>query len=481
MLKTLKSILLACCALCLITSCDTDTYTLGGSLINNMDHLEVSTGTFNLSTRTVVSDPVLARNTISYLGTVKDPETGEYISADYMTQFHTLENYTFPDKELMRSLDENGEIIADSCDLRLYFDNYYGDSLTTMKLAVYEMDRPMRQDETYFSDFDPKTNGLVRDNSVMANCAYTLYDMNVSESTRKSADYTKNIRIALNKPYTDKQGKTYNNYGSYIINKYYEDPTYFKNSIRLTNHVLPGLYVESTGGMGAMAYIKLSQINMYFKYRTAEKDSAMVGLASFAGTQEVMQHTRYVNDSDCLNTLAENQECTYLKTPSGLFTEITFPVEEITRNHQNDTINSAKFQLQRLNNNVESDYSFAPASRVLLIPADSLESFFINKEMANYKTSYLASYDSSKSTYTFNNVGSLIKAMQLAKANGETSENWNKALIIPVTVTTTTTSTGDTKIIGVSHDMSLTSTRLVGGQANPYDPIKLSVIYSKYE
>lgn len=477
MLNTLKSIFIALSVACFFVACDSDTYTLGGSLISDMDHLTVSTGTFELSTRSIVSDAVIARNSTGYLGTVKDPETGEYISANYMTQFHTLENYEFPEAKLMQGRDENNAIIADSCELRLFFDKYYGDSLSTMKLAVYEMAQPMHEDVTYYSDFDPKESGLVRSEGFNANCAYTLCDMNISKITREESDYSKNIRIPLTQPYTDKNGKTYNNYGSYVLSKYYEDKSYFKNAIRLTNNVIPGMYVESTGGLGSMAYIKLSQLNIFFHYGMENKDTTMTGVGSFAGTQEVMQYTRYINDNDCLQKLANEDDCTYMKTPSGIFTEITFPVDEITASHSNDTINSAKFSLQRMNNKTESDYAFAQASTVLLIPADSLNTFFENNYVINNKNSYLATYDSSKGVYTFNNVGSMIKAMQLAKHNGETSENWNKAVVVPVTVSKS--STGE--ITSVVHDMSLTSTRLVGGPNNPHEAIKIDVIYSKYE
>lgn len=54
---------------------------------------------------------------------------------------------------------------------------------------------------------------------------------------------------------------------------------------------------------------------------------------------------------------------------------------------------------------------------------------------------------------------------------------WNKAVIIPVTVTYNT----DGEIIKVAHDMSMTSTRLVGGSENPYEPLTIDVIYSKFK
>ena len=36
------------------------------------------------------------------------------------------------------------------------------------------------------------------------------------------------------------------------------------------------------------------------------------------------------------------------------------------------------------------------------------------------------------------------------------------------------------RLIAVDNEMGLTSTKLVGGSANPFMPIKISVVYSKF-
>ncbi len=479
----LKQFLFGLCLLACLAACDDETGTMGISTISKLDNLEISTDTFNITTRSIIADSVLARSSSSFLGTIRDPETGEYISANYMTQFHTLEGYGFPELDSISSRDTNGDIIADSCELRLFWDSYYGDSLSSMKCTAYELATPMTENNVYYSNFDPVKEGLVRSASaggIKASKTYTLEDMNVSLSIRKNTNYSKNIRIMLDKPYTDKDGKTYNNYGTYIMRKYYKeyggDSTYFKNAIRLTHNVVPGFYIESTGGLGNLANIQLTQLNLYFKYQGSSSSTPYTGTMSFAGTQEVMQHTNYVNENEKIKSLAEDPTCTYLKTPAGIFTEITLPIDEICLNHDNDTINSAKFTLQRLNDRTSSSYAFDAPTTVLLIPKDSLYSFFENKDVTNNKTSFLSTFDSTSNTYTFNNVGSLIKAMQLSKLNGNTSEDWNKAVLIPVTTTTDTSS----QITKVVHDMSLTSTRLIGGPNNPNGDIKISIIYSKY-
>lgn len=471
-----RSLLFAVCAALGFVACDTNTEFIGSSLTNNMDHLDISTDTFSISTRSIKVDSVYARNTISYLGTVRDPETGEYISANYMTQFHTLENYEFPELDSLLSVDENGLALADSCELRIYVDDFYGDSLASMKCTVYEMAKPMKESQIYYSNFDPKEEGLIRENGLKVSKTYTITDLNVPYDVRSGSDYSRCIRVILDKPYTDKDGNTYNNYGTYIMRKYYEDPSLFKNSIRMTNNVIPGFYIESTNGIGSMAYIDITQLNVYFRYKDESKKS-LNGTASFAGTQEVMQRTNFVNDKNTIMNLVDDKSCTYLKTPAGIFTEVTIPVDEICKGHDNDTINTASFTLQRINNTVQSKYTYTIPSTIMILPKDSLNSFFENKNIVNNKTSYISNYSSSNNTYTFNNIGSLIKAMQQAKIKGETSEDWNKAVIVPIT-TTVNTSSVITKIV---HNMGLTNTKLVGGAENPNDPIKISVIYSKYK
>ena len=58
----------------------------------------------------------------------------------------------------------------------------------------------------------------------------------------------------------------------------------------------------------------------------------------------------------------------------------------------------------------------------------------------------------------------------------EKHPNWNKVVIIPVQETYVQTSV----LAKVTHDMKLSSAKLVGGSNNPYDDIKISVIYSKF-
>ena len=460
-------------AILLFTACDSTTDGLGSSLTRPIDELEISTDTFQISTRSIAADSVFSRNITGYLGKVRDPETGVYITGNFMSQFHIQENYAFPDEEKMISR-ENNEVVADSCELRLYYQTFYGDSLAPMKLTVYEMDKPMNENRTYYSNFDPIKEGYVRTDAYQADKTYTMTDLSVAEKNRWNKNYVPSIRIKLNHPYTAKDGKQYKNYGSYIINQYYRHKEYFKNSFNFTQNVVPGFYFKNVSGLGSMAYIHLSQLNIYFRFKN--NDSIYSGTASFSGTEEVLQTSNINNDKTTIGQLVANQNGTYLKAPAGIFTEITIPVEQILKGHEKDSINAAKIQLRRINNTVNSDYSLDTPKTLLLVRKDSLYSFFEHRRIADFKTSFLATYSSANNSYTFNNIGSLIKEMGRNKATGKQSTDWNKVVIIPVT--TSYYSYNNTNILTrVVHDMSLSSTRLFGGQQKQ----TISVIYSHFK
>ena len=61
------------------------------------------------------------------------------------------------------------------------------------------------------------------------------------------------------------------------------------------------------------------------------------------------------------------------------------------------------------------------------------------------------------------------------------SANWNKAVIVPVQVVKAKTSSTSTSVAGVSNELKVVSVRLVGGIDNPYDPIRISIVYNQNE
>lgn len=467
------------------TSCDDTTDGLGATLIDISDNIDVTSATFNVKSESVIMDSVLSRSSIGYLGKIKDPQTGAYITSNFSTQFHTLSNYRFPDKDSIVTRIE-GVPVADSVEVIIYYSSHYGDSLTTMKCTLHEFDHPLEESNKYYSNFSPFEKGYIREGGIHKQKTYAITDYSVSDYDRNST--VPNFRITLNEPYTAKDGRTYNNYGTYIMQMSYEHPEYFKNSQTFMYNVCPGFYLESTSGLGSMAYIDLTQLNVYFEYMT--NDSTYHGVASFAGTEEVLQKTNISQEREELQRLAEDATCTYIKTPSGIFTQLTLPVDEIINGHENDTINSARVSILRENNENASDYMLPAPSTLLMLPTDSISNFFENNKIADNRTSYIASLATSSNSYVYGNIATMIRAMKDAKIKYMNSHpeitdqvyeqkfpNWNKVTLVPVKANYTTISTSSV-LSRLTHDMSLSCTKLFGGKANP-DAIKISVVYTK--
>lgn len=484
----MKSKFIAALALAAITlaACDTTTDGIGSSLADDRDGVEITAASFSVASRSIVADSVLSRNTTGYLGKVRDPETNAYITGDFMSQFNCLENFGFPTQSTLRTITANGDTIkgrinADSCEIRLFYTQFYGDSTQVMKLTAYEMGKTMNENQKYYSNFSPLENGFVRANGIHKDKAYTLIDYNLPEDTRYSNDYTPYITVKLNDPYTDEDGKTYNNFGTYIMQKYYDNPSNFKDAFNFRNNVVPGFFFKLKSGLGSMAYITQSQLDVFFHHEA--NDTTFEDAAVFWGTEEVLQTTTITNDRQTMNKLANDESCTYLKTPAGIFTELTLPVDDIIKGHEGDTITSAKLVLQRLNNKTTSPYAFDVPQTILMIPEDSLYSFFENSDIYNNKNSFVASWAYSvrnnnfNNSYTFGNIAGMITSMYNSDRK---SPAWNKVVIVPVKVSTTSTSSGSTTVTMITNDMSLTSTRLVKG-TDTNSPIQISVIYSHFK
>lgn len=465
-----------------ITSCNDDTSYLGSTLTAKVDSLKISADTFNITTSSIKADSVLSRNSIGYLGKVKDPETGASITGNFMTQFHTIDNYELPSADSIISK-IGGKVVADSAEIRLYYTNYYGDSLNAMKMTAYELESPVEEGNWYYSNYSPEDKGLIREDGIKKQKVYTIHDLNVRDSIRSLSTYNNNIRILLNDPYTDKNGITYNNYGTYIMRKFYENKNYFKNSYNFIHNICPGFYFKTTNSLGSMAYVYVSQLNVYFRYISG--DSIYNGTSSFSGTEEVLQTTNISNDTKTINNLIADNTCTYLKSPAGIFTEMTLPVEKIFTGHENDTLNTAKVVLTRVNNKEQNPYNFDIPKSLLMIQKDSLYKFFENAKVADSKTSFITTYLSTYNTYTFSNISGLVTSLYNMKTKGLATDpnwvskhpEWNKVVIVPVT----TTYNSSSELTKVVHNMALTSTKLVGGTKNSGDPIKISVIYSKFD
>ena len=440
-------------------SCDDSTSGIG-DFVSNVDKIEAFSETYKVSSSTFKLDKVYSRTNRAYLGKYTDPDFGQF-TANFITQINCPEGFELPEKLK--------EITGAS--LELYYTGFYGDSLATLTVQVDELDKVINDEDTdlYYTNFTPE-NYYNESTNCIAQKSYAAVDKSVSDSLRNTSGYYPAIKIDLGE-----------DFGKKIENLYRSNPEYFKDAYSFINNVLKGFYVHTTQGDGSIVYIQdiWLRLNMdYYTKRqsTGQVDSLVHGNTILAASKEVLMSTKLEN-SDKLNTLVEETEHTYLKTPAGLCTEIELPIKEIFDVHQNDTLNSVtlsikKYRYAGLENTGE--YQMGTPQNVLMVRKDDMNDFFEKNKTYDNKTSFLGTYDSSTNSYTFSKLNRLISHIFTERKNGDNnSKNRDKVVLIPVTTETDT----EGNVIGVSHDMEVNAARLFGGENG--EELKIEVIYTK--
>jgi hypothetical protein len=402
-----------------------------------------------------------------YLGRYTDEESGTVFTYGFITQFACNEDYGFP---------ESG-VIGDSATytkLRLYFEEYYGDSLNAMQCEVYELDNTLEEGTPYYTNLDP-TEFISPDAEPLATKTYNAIDYTLHD-TILNGEYSKQIEITLP-----------NSIGNLFIDKYYEKDSegnhigkkYFANSETFINELFKGLYIKSTHGDGTVLKVYRSRLDIGFKrYILSENghlDSIQALSAPFYSGKEVLQANKF--DNDGLDSLAAENLHTYIKTPAGLYTEVTLPIAEIIESC--DTINSAKITFTRYNET--AGYTRNPHTTLLMVRKSDMYNFFTKNRVPDNTTSFLTTLANSTNQYTFNNISALLKTAYEEYSKGiENNPDWEAqnpdwATVVLIPVNTSTDANGN--IVKVTHDTSISSIRLRGG--TEYE-IPIEVVTSKF-
>ncbi len=469
-------------AVLFMASCDDTTDNIGHSVTNRIDGLSISDSVFNVTTESMGNYSVLSNSRQGIVGMMKDPETDTYVTADYMAQFSSMPNFALDTLEYIRAANKDS-LRADSCYILINYQTTYGDTLAPMNVTAYEMDKPMEEGKKYYTDFDPIANGYVdTENAYKVNTTYSLQK--------------KYFKIYLNQPYTAKDGTEYDNYGTYIMHMRMNHPEYFRNNYQFVHNVCPGFYIKHESGVGNMVKVYTTQLVFSWKRKkevetsSGKKDSLNSYSYSFFGTEEVLQTNRIVNSPERLQEMVTDNSRTYIKSPAGIITVATLPVDDILKGHEKDTLSMVSVTFPKINNQTNNDYAFETPYNVLMIPVDSLTSFFENRKVTDYRISYSSTFNTSssssaKNAYTFPNISNLVTRMGKVPT-AERSANWNKVAILPVNIDYITRDNYQ-YVNTITHEMGLTSVQLVKGedtydeQHKPTGSIQAKVIYSKFK
>lgn len=367
-------------------SCEDDLTKVGTSIQDEDDKISVKVDSFYIEASTVLMDAVYARSDTSLLGEFYDPLYGS-LKSDYICQFYCPENYRF----LHTPLD--GKI--DSVDFRIYYHKWIGDSLAPMRAEIYPVDKPL--DKNFYTNINP--DEYVNMFNSYGSQTYTAYDRSVPDSIRYHQDGFYPM-VLIRMPQS---------LGQSFYDETINNPATFNNQESF-NEFFPGLYITNTFGAGNIIGVDVSYFTIYYRYMgkgSAGQDSIMHSTETFSVTKEVIQLNRFKN-TDMGSLLEPSEEYTYMKTPAGVGTKVVIPAKEIAPLVEGRILNNLPLTFYAMPQD-EYEYALQVPPYLLLLPADSVKSFFENNKVNDNVTSFLATYDSSKNYYKFGNISNVLK------------------------------------------------------------------------
>ena len=376
----------------ILSGCNDDLTQVGTGIQPENDRPLVYADTFYMKAKTVQTDSVYARTIYGALGEIYDPLYGN-LKSDFMCQFYCPENYRFKHDPYKGKIDSVEFFIR-------YSRSWTGDSLTPMRAQLYEVTTPLTRD--FYTNIDPEQYCDMQKSLGMK--TYTARDLTVSDSlwnaTTANGTYSYDANITIRMP---------QEIGQRFYDATINTPEVFKDQ-NTFNQFFPGIYVTNTYGTGNILNIEGSQMNIFYKYTvkgSAGQDSIVKTQETFSATSEVIQLNRFKN-TDISHLLKPNDSIAYLKSPAGVYTELTIPAQDIAPIIKDRIISNVDLSLKALPQE-NWKFAFEAPSNILLLPKDSMNTFFKNNNVENNITTYRGSYVASTRTYSFGNIAKLLK------------------------------------------------------------------------
>ena len=538
--------------------CDDNTAGLGLGMFPGSDqNINGKLSTFDVTTESVHAGKIYAMTNVGYVGKFTDETFGTY-QAGFLAELNCPSGMTFPgvydgtaldeekkatrvmvgddnedNKDVTFIRDDNNKIIGNihTIELYLWYSSYFGDSLTACRLSVYELSENLDTEHAYYTNINPENYYNHADpNSLLGTKAYTAVDLSVKDSIRNLSTYVPSVHVSFRDEAAKEIGKE-------IIRKANELGVNLDN--KEFRKIFKGIYVKSDYGDGTVLYINQAQMNVVYKCyavdtitgvklqkKVAEngvyKDSTYYGYRTFATTREVIQANQLENDKAAIQNCINKSEWTYLKSPAGIFTQLTLPVSQIAEKLQGDTLNAVKLGIPIYNETSDKKFGMSTPNNVLLIRKKYKDSFFKGNQLSDGITSSLfTSTTTSFTQYTFNNITQMINncladreaaknalPMTFKVINPETNveetktattiekweeySEWNKFVLIPVLVTKDSSSSNSyygtsANVISIQHDLKPGYVRLKGGskkgadgKPDPNNVLKLEVVSTNF-
>lgn len=397
-----KIFILSILTVFLYVACEDTISKVGMGIQPEGDKVSVFDTTLSINASTIKIDSIYAKTITGYLGEIYDPDFGT-IKSSFACQYYPALNF-----ELDSMINDK----IDSVRLVLYFHTFLGDTLAPMEMSIYPVIKPL--DKDYYTNIDP-TEFCDMDNPI-AKYGYTVRNPHVNDSLI-GLGYYRGISVPLPVEFGEK----------FLAEAKKPEPNGL-SSVENFTKFFPGTYITTTSGFGSMIASEHTRLYVYYTRRytvtgSAGQDSTVIGkdLADFRVTKEVIQLNSFQNKNDG-HLLIPNDDSTFIKSPVGVYTKLTIPVRAIMDGVGERQFSGISLTVKAYEKNawkygfdypglgaVTSTTGNLTKSKLLLIEPDSVKNFFEMQSVADSKTSYATTFNTSTYSYSFANISNIVQ------------------------------------------------------------------------
>ena len=501
-----KQILLSVASFCLIglgvlTSCNDKNNTLGLEYLPEYTLPQTISETLPVAYHTLINDrdlqsgkagqelPDIAYNNIyvsssyGYIGAIPNKEYGG-ITCDYLTQVRCPAGFTFRAEPLNNRVD--------SAFIAVYYTGYTGNGNAPLEISAYKLRKALGRTSDKYSVGDISAYSDERE--LLGQSTFTA---------SKGSGWLKHQKMYyLLIPIARELGQTF-----YDLSK--AGSPHFASQEAFDKY-FPGMHLKVSAGAGAVLQVSGTSLMFYYTVKGKVKEKNKEGkeievekgvarVQEMVHTSEVPQVARFAHEGlDKLLEQAKEEATKYsfLKSPAGVISEVVLPTAEIEAllaaapKGATRQINSINYSLKGINQVMElqekeqdTTYALTAPAHLLLLPKDSLLSFF-SKELTPLNrpyTAFLSNRSTASSlTYDFGNIASVVTK------HLENSANKGKDLhlcIVPVDVASSSAQQSSSGEQGsspsvVSH-LVLPSAMKIAKQDKSNNTIRITIIERK--
>ncbi len=462
------SIIAAVWTVC-FNSCTDDTI---GTSISDIQSAIIQDSSFVITGKTVRNSHLRSRSSIQLLGNINAQGYGT-LSSDVVAQF-------MPTTTIDTVGVHGGDQWIDSCfiTMRVAMGDFTGDSLTPMRLSVYELNQPLPS--PIYTDFNP--SGYYNTGDLMGSVTYSanqmVRDTLVTTTGATSIYYEINVPVSVD-------------YARAIFNQYKINPATFETPAEFAEF-FPGIYITNSYGQGrVMNFYDIEFVTYYRKYekRADDTDTIYPGTKQsyMAVTPEVLYNNNIdLEPDDAVRAMVEAGDAIVMG-PAGYEVEVDFPIQDIINNFKAGSkdglgvVNNLAMELPV--EKVPNKYDIAPPKYLLMVKKSYRDEFFDKDTLTNNKDAFYAEYDASTSSYIFGGMRDYLLDV-MKKNGGDVSEKDVEFVIMPIDVTKFTNTTSYSYYYS-SSSTSEVVTKIAPAISRPsiaklrLDKAKVKLVYSR--